>query len=485
MAKRTAKTAQDDKTYAPDPGAFGSIERLPPCNLEAERGVIGAILLDPRLCDDVADRVRPDDFYFDANKRIYRRLLEMHADSFGIDLTLLVESLRSSGELVEVGGEAYLAELMSSVQVTAHAMYYADIVQQNAIRRQLIETCENVLNDAYSPEIKPKELVSRAEEKIFAINDKRGGSKLEAMKDLMQDVFHLIDARASGEVDGVPTGFMDLDKMLGGLHGSELIILAARPSMGKTAFATNIVDYVAVEAREPVLFFSLEMAKAELALRMLCARGRISGEHLRGALSQKDQRSFNMAASALSEAPIYIDDASSRTVTEIAAIARRLKRQEGLGLIVIDYLGLIEPDNSLDSRQEQVAKIARRLKGLARELNVPVLCLSQLNRMTEMTKDNRPRLSHLRESGAIEQDADVVMFVHREEYYHTKEDAEAKNLRGLAEIIVAKQRNGPVGDVKLAWISKYTLFCNLSMEEEPGSYEEFDDFSEYAEDGDF
>ncbi len=467
MAKRTAQ--QPERIGA-------TLDRLPPNNLEAERGVIGAILLDPRLCDDVAIVLRPDDFYLDQHRRIYRRLLEMNAVSSGIDLTLLVEELRSSGELVEIGGEAYLAELMNSVQVTAHAAYYAKIVQQNAIRRQLIETCESVLSDAYAPEVQPKELVARAEEKIFAINDQRSGGKLLSMHDIMPDVFRLVDARMAGEVDGVSTGFIDLDNMLGGLHGSELIILAARPSMGKTALATNIADYVAVEQREPVLFFSLEMAKAELALRFLCARGRLSGVNLRGSLSSKEQQQFNTAASALSAAPLYIDDSSSRTVMEIGSVARRLKRQEGLGLIIVDYLGLIEPDNPLDPRQEQVAKIARRLKGLARELDVPVLCLSQLNRMTEMTKDNRPRLSHLRESGAIEQDADVVMFVHREEYYHTKQEAEEKNLRGLAEIIVAKQRNGPVGDVKLAWINKYTLFCNLSSAEEPT----YDDFAEFT-----
>ncbi|MCF0233385.1 MAG: replicative DNA helicase, partial [Thermoguttaceae bacterium] len=323
-------------------------------------------------------------------------------------------------------------------------------------------------------------LLAQAEEKIFAINDDRGATTLRPMDELMQDVFRLIDARASGEVDGVSTGFIDLDRMLGGLHGSELIILAARPSMGKTAFATNIADYVAVETRRPTLFFSLEMARTELALRMLCARGRISGERLRGALPQSDQRKFNEAASSLSGAPLYIDDSPSRTVAEIGAVARRLKRQEGLGLIIIDYLGLVEPDNPADPRQEQVAKIARRLKGLARELNVPVLCLSQLNRMTEQMKDNRPRLSHLRESGAIEQDADVVMFVHREEYYHSKEEAEEKGLTGVAAIIVAKQRNGPVGTVKVAWVSKYTLFGNLSEETAPGEYDEFDDFADFA-----
>ncbi|MBQ9371115.1 MAG: replicative DNA helicase [Thermoguttaceae bacterium] len=463
----------------------GDAARVLPNNLEAERGVLGAILLDPQLCDDVSLVVRPDDFYLDKHRRIYRRLLAMNAESTGVDVTLLVEALRSSGELEEIGGEAYLAELMTSVQVTAHASHYAKIVAQNSMRRMVIGVCETALNDAYSPEIQPKELVARTEERIFEINDKHNTTRIERMSDLLPEVFHLIDARAAGEVDGVPTGFKDLDKMIGGLHGSELIILAARPSMGKTALATNIADYVAVEKHEPTIFFSLEMARTELALRMLCARGRIPGEHLRGSLTSKEQASFSRAASALSEAPLYIDDSPSRTVTEIGAVARRLKRHDGLALIIIDYLGLIEPDNPSDPRQEQVAKIARRLKGLARELNVPVLCLAQLNRQTEMTKDNRPRLSHLRESGAIEQDADVVMFVHREEYYHSKEDAEEKGLRGLADIIVAKQRNGPVGDVRLAWVSRYTLFGNLKEGlDETELMEEYEnDFSQFGGEG--
>ena len=396
MPKKTSKSND-----IPPAGVGSGIDRLPPCNPDAERGVIGAILLDPRLCDDVATIVRPQDFYLERNARIYRRLLEMNAAASGIDLTLLVENLRSSGELVEIGGEEYLAELMTSVQVTAHAVYYAKIVQQNAIRRQLIQTCEQILNKSYDPETQPKQLVSQAEEKIFAINDDRGTDRIQPMHDLMQDVFHIIDARAEGSIGGVATGFIDLDRMLGGLHGSELIILAARPSMGKPALATNIADYVAV-----------------------------------------------------------------------------------VTLIIIDYLGLIEPDNQLDPRQEQVAKIARRLKGLARELNVPVLCLAQLNRMAEMTKDNRPRLSHLRESGAIEQDADVVMFVHREEYYHSKEEVQEKGLGGVAEVIVAKQRNGPVGDVKLAWVGKYTLFANLGEGEEPESFSEFNSYDESGSEAD-
>ncbi|MGI6402489.1 MAG: replicative DNA helicase [Thermoguttaceae bacterium] len=452
------------------------VDRSTPCNLDAERGVIGAILLNPNLCDDVATIVRPSDFYLDKHRRIFKALLDMQSESFGVDFTLLVERLRENNELEEIGGEAYIAELMQSVQVTAHAVYYAEIVAQNSLRRGLIDTCGSIMNDSYAPDVAAKELLNRAEQMIFALNDARSTSALTPMYDLVQDVYHLLDRRAAGQVDGVSTGFFDLDQMLGGLHGSELIILAARPSMGKTAFATNIADHVAVETQEPVLFFSLEMAKTELALRMLCARGKIASQNLRGRIADQDGKKLMKAASALGEAPLYIDDTPSRTVMEIGAVARRLKRKQGLGLIVVDYLGLIEPDNPADPRQEQVAKIARRLKGLARELNVPILCLAQLNRMAEMTKDNRPRLSHLRESGAIEQDADVVMFVHREEYYHSREDAEDKGIHGLAEIIVAKQRNGPVGDVKLHWKSEYTCFLNPPEDDGYGEISDFDDF---------
>ena len=477
MADKAPKKKKTTAAAQPGLDVVGA-ERALPRNLEAERGVIGAILLDPSLCDDVATILRPNDFYLDKHRRIYRRLVDMSAASDGIDLTLLVEQLRSTNELEEIGGEAYLAELMQSVQVTAHATHYANIVAQNATRRALISACENIVNEAYAPEIQPRELVAHAEEQIFAVNDARSSNALQPMRDLMSDVFTLMDLRTEGKTDGISTGFYDLDAIIGGLHPSELIIIAARPSMGKTAFATNIADFVAVEKKEVVLFFSLEMAKTELALRMISARGGVPSQDLRLGLTSNIHEKFMRGAAILGEAPLYIDDSPSRTVAEIGAIARRLKRQRGLGLIVIDYLGLIEPDNSLDPRQEQVAKIARRLKGLARELQVPVICLAQLNRMTEQSKDNRPKLSHLRESGAIEQDADVVMFVHREEYYVSPEVAEEKNLKGLAEIIVAKQRNGPIGDVKLVWKSKYTLFSNLAQAGvDDGGYDEFNEYS--------
>ena len=473
MAKtvKNRKKGQDGEQQS-----FTMFDRLPPHSLEAERGVVGAIMLDPMVCDDIAVIVRPHDFYAESNRKIYEHLLQMHASGSGIDLMLLVEHLKTGGEFEDIGGEPYLAELMGSVHVTAHAVHYAKIVRDKAILRELIHTSASILHDAYEPEHSPRDLVGQAEERIFAINDDRSNNQAVKMHDVLMETFQVIDARMEGGTDGIPTGFNDIDGMTGGLHGSELLILAARPSMGKTAFATNIADHVAVEQKKTTIFFSLEMARVELAQRMLCCRGRIDAHKLRANyLSAADRQALAKASGELSAAPLYIDDSPSRTVTEIGAVARRIKRQEDLGLIVIDYLGLIEPDNPADPRQEQVSKIARRLKGLARELQVPVLCLSQLNRAAEATKDNRPRLSHLRESGAIEQDADVVMFVHREEYYHKREEAEELGLVGQAEIIIAKQRNGPVGDVKLAWIGEYTLFANLA-EASPEEYPEFSAF---------
>jgi len=474
MAKSAKKNSKSQETAQQ---GFTMFDRLPPQSLDAERGVIGAIMLDPMVCDDIAVLVRPSDFYSEANKKIYENLLAMHTSGYGIDLMLLVEHLKTAGDFEAVGGEAYLGDLMSSVHVTAHATHYAKIVRDKAILRELIHTSAEILHDAYEPEHSPRDLVGQAEEKIFAINDDRSNSQAISMHDVMMETFKIIDARMEhGGADGIATGFSEIDGMTGGMHPSELLILAARPSMGKTALATNIADHVAVEQKKTTVIFSLEMARVELAQRMLCSRGRVDAHKLRANyLSTADRQALAKASGELSAAPLFIDDTPSRTVTEIGAVARRLKRQEDLGLIVIDYLGLIEPDNPSDPRQEQVAKIARRLKGLARELNVPVLCLSQLNRAAEATKDNRPRLSHLRESGAIEQDADVVMFVHREEYYHKREEAEEMGIIGQAEIIIAKQRNGPVGDVKLAWLGEFTLFANLA-ENMPGEYADFTAF---------
>jgi len=439
------------------------VGRVPPHSVEAEKAVLGSILLDPRVLDDVATQLTADDFYVDAHRRIYARILEMHSENRTIDLMLLVEELRRHSEFEAVGGAAYLAEIAQSVAVASHAVYYAEIVRNHALTRSLIHAGTDIVRDAFDLSLEPREIINRAEERIFAVRDRRSSGDAVPVNDVLFEAFQMIDRRMQGEATGVPTGFTDLDKLTGGLHDSELIILAARPSMGKTALATNIAEHVSVDSGLTTLFVSLEMSRLELVQRMLCSRGKINGHKFRsGFLSAEDREKLVRAAGELSRGQLLIDDSPSKTVTEIAAVARRLKRRAGLRLIVIDYLQLIEPDNPKDPRQEQVAKITRRLKTLARELKVPILCLAQLNRQTEVAKDNRPRLSHLRESGAIEQDADVVMFVHREEYYHTKEEAQARGLCGLAEVIVAKQRNGPIGDVKLTWREEYTRFENAA-----------------------
>ena len=450
------------------------LDRLPPQNLDAEQGVLGSLLLDPELCDEIALMLRPSDFYADAHQKLYHHIMEMHGEGGRVDATLLIERLRQAGDLEAIGGTAFLAEVLNAVAVAAHAAYYAEIVRDKATLRSLIHASTEILRNAYDPTHSPRELVGQAEEKIFAVHDERSSDQLASMHDVMVEAYAHIDHRMKhGGATGVPTGFTDYDNLTGGLHSSELIILAARPSMGKTALATNIADHVAVESNVTTLVVSLEMARLELGQRMLCSRGRIDGRKFRGGyLAAEDREDLVKASAELSKAPLFIDDSPSRTVTEIAATARRLKRRHDLGLIVIDYLQLIEPENPADPRQEQVAKIARRLKGLARELSVPLLCLAQLNRQAEATKDNRPRMSHLRESGAIEQDADVVMFVHREEYYMTHEEAKERELAGKADLIVAKQRNGPTDDVKLAWRQEFTRFENRAVER----YDEFDGF---------
>ena len=455
------------------------LDRLPPQNLQAERAVLGSLLLDPQVCDDVALLLHAEDFYADANQKLYGHLLAMHDEGKRIDITLLVERLKQGGDFEAVGGAAYLAEVAQSVPYAANAGYYAEIVRGKATLRELIHAGTEILRDAWDPTLEARELLSHAEERIFAVHDRRSSSQVVSINDLLMEAFERIDARLErGEGVGIPTGFTDLDSLTGGLHDSELVILAARPSMGKTALATNIAESVAIDANQPVLFVSLEMARLEVAQRLLCSQGGIDANKFRsGFLSGDDRKKLVQASAKLSKAPLLIDDSPSRTVTEIAACARRLKRKQGLGLIVIDYLQLIQPDDPRDPRQEQVAKMARRLKCLARELKVPILCLAQVNRQAEAGKEShRPRLSNLRESGAIEQDADVVMFIHREEMYCSKEEAQESQVAGIAEVIVAKQRNGPTGDIKLAWLSKFTRFENLAQKP-------YDEFNSHGDDG--
>jgi len=453
----------------------GVAGRERPTSHDSERAVIGSILLKPDVCDDVSLVIRPADFDDDACRILYERLRELHEAGRRIDVRIVLEALRTKGELERVGGSTAIGELLQCVPHAAHAVHYAEIVREKSLLRSLIDTSTDILRDAYDSPEEPRDLLRSAEEKIFAILEQRTSAEARPIDSVLQDVLKRMDARMKHEqsLGGVETGFTELDTLCGGLHDGELIILAARPSMGKTALAMNIAEHVAIANRQPVLFVSLEMASAELADRLLCSAARVNGHRLRnGTISQEDRRRLVQKASEISAAPLFIDDTPGRTLAEIGAVARRVQRKHGLALVVIDYLQLIEPDNPRDPRQEQVARIARRLKGLARQLNKPVLCLAQLNRQAEASRDNRPRLNHLRESGAIEQDADVVMFVHREEYYQTS-DEDKERVKGQAEIIVAKQRNGPVDDVELLWQHDFTRFVN----KEHRTYDEFESYS--------
>ncbi len=450
------------------------LERQLPQHVEAEKAVLGSVLLLPEVFDEVTLILRPKDFYDDANARIFQHLLNLHDSSQQIDVMLLVEQMRSTGEYEAIGGAAYIGELGDVVNTAAHAEYYARIVAEKAVLRSLILASTDILKDAYDPSADSRQMLSRAEERVFGILEGRSQGEVKPIDDILHQSLDRIDARMDNQhaFGGLETGFDDFDQITGGLHNSELIILAARPSMGKTALAMNIAEHVSHRSQVPVLFTSLEMSALELGDRLLCSAAEVNGNRLRnGTITQDERRKLVQKAAEISQAPFFIDDSPSRTMTEIAANARRLKRRNGLGLVVIDYLQLIEPDNSRDPRQEQVAKIARRLKGLARELEVPVLCLAQLNRQVEATRDNKPQLSHLRESGAIEQDADVVMFVHRDEYYKTNEE-DREQVRGEADLLIRKQRNGPTGDVKLAWLHEFTRFRNFSHK----PYEEFESY---------
>jgi replicative DNA helicase len=453
------------------------LDRLPPQNLDAERAVLGSLILDPHFCDDVMLILRSEDFYADAHRKLFAHVVAMHDAGKRIDPTLLVERLKQAGDFEAVGGAAYIAEVVQAVPVAAHAVHYAQIVREKATLRALIHATTEILRDAYDPVLEAKDLVNQAEERIFAVNDERRSDSVTNVHDLMMEAFVQIDARlTAGGATGIPTGYVDLDRLTGGLHDGELVILASRPGMGKTALATNIADHVAVESKVTTLFVSLEMSRLELAQRMLCARGKIDGRKFRsGRLSGEDRDTLVKASAQLSKAALFVDDTATRFVADIAACARRLKRKSNLGLLVIDYLQLIQADNAKDPRQEQVAKITRQLKHLARNVKIPVLCLAQLNRQVEAFKETaRPKLSHLRESGAIEQDADVVMFIHRDEYGLSREEAKEKDVLGKAELIVAKQRNGPVGEVKLHWFEQYTRF-------EPVSARQYDESEQFQD----
>jgi replicative DNA helicase len=434
--------------------------RLPPQNLDAERGVLGSILLMNEAIDEVGESLRADHFYNDAHQKIYAAIQKLYeAGVRGIDAITLAEELIRRGELEAVGGAPYLAEILESVPHAAHVRYYATIVREKWMQRSLIYACTDILAECYAATDEVEGLLQAAERRIFSIVEEQGGTASIAIGDILIDAFNRIDERLqkSGDVTGITSGFRDLDEQTTGFQPTELIILAARPSMGKTALVCNIAEAVARKSGKAVLLFSLEQSNLELAERFLAITARINGHDLRsGNLSEEQHTLLLKASDDLARLPLYIDDKPGRTMTQVAALARRLHRRSPLGVIIIDYLQLIEPEDKNAPREQQIAGISRRLKFLAKELRVPVIALAQLNRGVELREDKRPRLADLRESGAIEQDADMVMFLHRPDAY------DPEDRPGEAEIIVAKHRSGPTGIVSLTWRKEYMRFENYS-----------------------
>jgi replicative DNA helicase len=436
-------------------------ERHPPQNIDAERAILGAILLDPDVVHRVADLVHPEDFFQEAHRLIYETVLSLDDAGTPIDVITLVTGLRREGYLERAGGATYVASLLDGVPTTAHAEHYARLVAEKALLRTLIRVATRIRDLGYEAETDPTRLLNEAERLILGLAQDRGASSFTPVKNVLTAALQRIEEvyKAQGEMLGLPTVFTELDRLLSGLWPQDLIILAARPSMGKTSLALSIALNVA-KSGVPVGFFSLEMSKEQLVQRLLAAEAKIDQKRLRTArLEDEDWQKLIEAAGRVSAAPLYIDDTPAPNVREIRAKAKRLKGERGLGLIVVDYLQLMQSTRRTENRQQEIAEISRSLKGLAKELDVPVLALSQLSRAVEQREKKRPVMSDLRESGSLEQDADVIMFIYREEYY--LKDSEKK---GIAEIIVAKQRNGPIGTVELAFLKEYACFVNLAWE---------------------
>jgi replicative DNA helicase len=441
-------------------------DRLPPHNQDAERGVLGGVLRDPDELSSVQQIIRADNFYFDAHQKIFQAICELADEHQPLDLVMLHERLNKKKVLEDVGGVEYLSDLWESVPTGANAEYHARIVRDTAMVRSLIHAGTEMLRDAYDRTQSADELVSQAERKIMDIARSGMVGETRTLNQAVLEALSRIDSRAGKDasdlsISGLPTGYHDLDQILAGLHNSELVILAARPSVGKTAFALNIVRNVVVEhgVDSPVvLFVSLEMSRVELAERLLCCQSRVDSHKVRkGHLNSDDIQKLMDAGDALRKARLYLDDTPTRSMIQIAATARRIhkkhEREGGLRLVVIDYLQLIEPENRRDPRQEQVAQISRRLKYLARELEIPVIALAQVNRASEDRQDHTPRLSDLRESGSLEQDADTVMILHRPGRFGGEEDK-------VLEVHVAKQRNGPTGEITLTWQKQFNRYEN-------------------------
>lgn len=431
-----------------------------PQSIEAEQSIIGAMIIDKSAIVKVAEKLKEEDFYRDGHKVIYKAIFEMFKDDMAVDLLTLLEYLKSADLLEKAGGVAYITEVSSSVLTTANLSSYIEIVEQKSILRKLIRASTKIIEDSYNKQTEVQNVLDSAEKKIFDISEKRTNNDFEPLKDVLERGFVEIERlyNNKGEITGVGSGIKDLDAKTSGFQKGDMVLIAARPSMGKTTFALNIAEHAALREGKSVVIFSLEMSKEQLAYKLLCSEANVDMLSLRtGALEDKDWENIARATGPLSKAKIYIDDTAGVTVMEMRSKCRRIKMEYGIDLIMIDYLQLMSGSNS-ESRQQEVSEISRSIKALAKEMECPVIALSQLSRAPEQRADHRPMLSDLRESGSIEQDADIVMFLYRDEYYN--KETEDKN---VAECILAKQRNGPVGTVKMAFIGALSKFGDLDV----------------------
>ncbi len=441
---------------------IGALGRIPPQSIEAEQSVLGSMLIDKEVVPVVMEILKPEDFYRPDHREIYNVIIELFDRAQPIDLITVSERLKLHGKLDLVGGLEYLSNIATEVPTTANVKNYSKIVEEKAILRKLIKASSDIVDLGFSASEEVSYILDKAEQNVFDILQKRSSQGFVPIKDVLVDTFNNLEElyNNKGIITGIPTGFTDLDFKTSGLHNSDLILIAARPAMGKTAFALNLAQSAAVHSNVPVAIFSLEMSKDQLVNRVLCSEAMVDSNKMKtGKLEDNDWQKVAKALAPLSEAPIYIDDTPGVSITEIRAKCRRLKLEHNLGLIVIDYLQLMQGSGKSkggENRQQEISEISRSLKILAKEINVPVICLSQLSRAPETRTDHRPILSDLRESGAIEQDADIVMFLYRDDYYNP--ETEKKN---IAEVIIAKHRNGSTGTVELVWLGQYTKFVNL------------------------
>ncbi len=444
---------------------MGFLERVPPQNLEAERSVLGGILLENQAMPNVVEILQDEDFYREAHRKIFRAMLDLSERNDPVDLITLTEEVNRKGSLQDVGGAVYLASLADEVPTAANILYYAKIVKEKSVLRQLIEAATEVARQGYEQPEDAVAFLDKAEQTILEISRRQQRQGFVPLRTVLQDAFQTIEQLydKQGMLSGVGTGFVEFDHKTSGLQRSDLIIIAGRPSMGKTALALNIARNVAVKGGTPVAVFSLEMSREQLATRLLCAEAKIDASKLRsGYIKRADFPKLTKAADVLSRAPIFIDDSPAMHVREMRGKARQMKREHQIELIIVDYLQLMQGTGRVENRVQEISEISRSLKQLAKELNIPILALSQLNRGVENRPDKRPMLADLRESGAIEQDADVIAFIYREEFYFR----DKPECRGKAELIIGKQRNGPVGTVDLIFQPEYTMFHDAVRERE-------------------